>query len=157
MNILVTGVTGYIGGKLVPRLMAAGQQVTCLARKPEMLTDRKWENMAIKQGDVLDLASLRPAMENIDVAYYLIHSMAGGKDGFEERDEVAARNFGTAAREAGVQRIIYLGGLGECEKFLSPHLYSRQYAGEVLRGWVNVKSFYRHICIQGSMLEKCCA
>lgn len=133
MNIMVTGATGYIGGQLVPRLISAGHQVTCLARKPQMLNDRRWENIQIKQGDVLDLESLRPAMEKIDIAYYLIHSMAGGKQGFEERDEVAARNFGTAAREAGVQRIIYLGGLGECEKFLSPHLYSRQYAGEVLR------------------------
>jgi uncharacterized protein YbjT (DUF2867 family) len=79
--------------------------------------------------------------------------MAGGKRGFEERDEIAARNFGTAAREAGVQRIIYLGGLGECEKFLSPHLYSRQYAGEVLRlSSVPVTEFRAPIVIgSGSM------
>ena len=153
MNLLVTGATGYIGGKLVPRLITAGHQVTCLARQPQTLKDRKWENMQVKQGDVLDLTSLRPAMEKIDVAYYLIHSMAGGKRGFEERDEIAARNFGTAAQEVGVQRIIYLGGLGECEKFISPHLNSRQYAGEVLRlSGVPVTEFRAPIVIgSGSM------
>jgi uncharacterized protein YbjT (DUF2867 family) len=153
MNIFVTGATGYIGGQLVPRLISEGHQVTCLARKPQILKDRRWENIQIKQGDVLDFESLRPAMEKIDVAYYLIHSMAGGKQGFEERDEIAARNFGTAAREAGVGRIIYLGGLGECEKSISPHLNSRQHAGEVLRSsGVPVTEFRAPIIIgSGSM------
>jgi uncharacterized protein YbjT (DUF2867 family) len=153
MNILVTGATGYIGGQLVPRLSSEEHQVTCLARKPQTLKDRKWENVQIKQGDVLELASLRPTMEKIDVAYYLIHSMAGGKHGFEERDEAAARNFGTAAREAGVKRIIYLGGLGECEKSISPHLNSRQHAGDVLRlSGVPVTEFRAPIIIgAGSM------
>ncbi len=153
MNIFVTGATGYIGGQLVPRLIREGHQVTCLARKPQILKDRRWENIQIKQGDVLDLESLRPAMGKIDIAYYLIHSMAGGKQGFEERDEIAARNFGTAAREAGVGRIIYLGGLGECEKSISPHLNSRQHAGDVLRSsGVPVTEFRAPIIIgSGSM------
>ena len=153
MNIFVTGATGYIGGQLVPRLISEGHQVTCLARNPQILKDRRWENIQIIQGDVLELESLRPAMEKIDVAYYLIHSMAGGKQGFEERDEIAARNFGTAAQEAGVGRIIYLGGLGECEKSISPHLNSRQHAGDVLRSsGVPVTEFRAPIIIgSGSM------
>ena len=153
MNIFVTGATGYIGGQLVPRLISEGHQVTCLARNPQILKDRRWENIQIIQGDVLELESLRPAMEKIDVAYYLIHSMAGGKQGFEERDEIAARNFGTAACEAGVGRIIYLGGLGECEKSISPHLNSRQHAGDVLRSsGVPVTEFRAPIIIgSGSM------
>src|SRR5512139_954860 len=133
MNILVTGVTGYIGRQLVPRLTTAGHHVVCMARDPQRLIGSWWDKVEIRQGDVLDLASLDPVMQGIDVAYYLIHSMAGGKRGFIERDETAARNFSLTAREAGVQRIIYLGGLGECDKFISPHLESRQKVGDVLR------------------------
>jgi len=133
VNVLVTGATGYIGGRLVPRLTAAGQSVICLVRDPDRLSGRKWENVVVRQGDVLDRASLSPALQDIEVAYYLVHSMAEGARGFEERDDVAARNFGRAAREAGVQRIIYLGGLGAGEARLSPHLASRQHVGDVLR------------------------
>ena len=133
MNILVTGANGYIGGQLVPRLVGAGHHVICMVRNPQRLIGTKWENIEIRQGDVLDLASLGSIMQGIEVAYYLIHSMAGGAQGFEERDYIGADNFGVAAREAGLQRIIYLGGLGECEKGLSPHLESRQQVGEILR------------------------
>jgi uncharacterized protein YbjT (DUF2867 family) len=133
MNILVTGANGYIGGQLVPRLVDAGHHVICMVRNPQRLSGSKWENIEIRQGDVLDLASLGSIMQGIEVAYYLIHSMAGGAQGFEERDYIGADNFGVAAREAGLQRIIYLGGLGECEKGLSPHLESRQQVGEILR------------------------
>jgi uncharacterized protein YbjT (DUF2867 family) len=120
MNILVTGATGYIGGKLVPRLIAAGHHVVCLARDPNRLAGRKWENVAIRPGDVLDYSSLPPVLQGIEVAYYLVHSMAEGARGFEERDYVAAGNFGTAAHEAGVKRIIYLGGLGGGETSCPP-------------------------------------
>jgi uncharacterized protein YbjT (DUF2867 family) len=133
MNLLVTGATGYIGGKLIPRLIAAGHHVICMVRDPQRLIGNKWENVEIRQGDVLDLPSLVSVMQGIDVAYYLIHSMAGGAQGFEERDYRGADNFGISAKEAGIQRIIYLGGLGECEKGLSPHLESRQRVGEILR------------------------
>jgi uncharacterized protein YbjT (DUF2867 family) len=132
MKILVTGATGYIGGQLIPRL-SVQHQVVCMARNPQRLSGDKWDTVEIRQGDVLDRASLGSTMQGIDVAYYLIHAMAGGAQGFEERDYLGAENFGVAAREAGIQRIIYLGGLGECEKGLSPHLWSRQHVGEILR------------------------
>jgi uncharacterized protein YbjT (DUF2867 family) len=153
LNILVTGASGYIGGRLVPKLIAAGHRVICMVRNPQRLEGHKWENVEIRQGDVLDLASLSSVTNGIEVAYYLIHSMAGGKRGFEERDEVAARNFGTAAREAGIKRIIYLGGLGQCEKYISPHLDSRQHVGDVLRlSGVPVTEFRAPIIIgSGSM------
>jgi uncharacterized protein YbjT (DUF2867 family) len=134
VNILVTGATGYIGGRLVPRLIAAGHHVVCLARDLDRLAGRNWETVALREGDVLDYASLTPVMRGVEAAYYLVHSMAEGAGGFEERDELAAGNFRKAAREAGVQRIIYLGGLGDGEAKLSPHLASRQRVGEVLRG-----------------------
>jgi uncharacterized protein YbjT (DUF2867 family) len=133
LNILVTGATGYVGGRLVPRLLAEGHHVICLARDPDRLAGRKWENVAIRQGDVLDYASLPPVLLGVEVAYYLVHSMAEGARGFEERDDLAAANFGKAAREAGVRRIIYLGGLGAGKAQLSSHLASRQHVGDVLR------------------------
>jgi uncharacterized protein YbjT (DUF2867 family) len=153
MNILVTGTTGNIGGKLVPRLLALGHQVTCIARNAQHLDRFRWLDVRILQADVLDLDSIRKAMPEIEVAYYLIHSMAGGKRGFIERDEKAAKNFGAAAAEAGVQRIIYLGGLGQCEKFISPHLDSRQQVGDILRqSGVPVTEFRAPIVIgAGSM------
>jgi uncharacterized protein YbjT (DUF2867 family) len=153
MKILVTGATGYIGGRLIPRLIAGGHHVICMARDPGQLVGHKWENVEIRQGDVLDLASLRPVMQGLDVAYYLIHSMADGAHGFEVRDHTAADNFGVTARVAGVQRIIYLGGLGVCEKELSPHLASRQHVGDVLRAsGVPVTEFRAAVIIgSGSM------
>src|SRR4030067_666011 len=109
MNILVTGASGYIGGKLVPRLEALGHQVTCLVRNPDGLAGRRWENVRIQQADLLDPASLPPVMKDIEVAYYLVHSMANGVAGNLERDLPAARNLAAAAREAGGQGILYLG------------------------------------------------
>ncbi len=133
MRVLMTGATGYIGGRLVPRLLAAGHQVVCLARVPDKLAGRRWEGVEVRQGDVLDPATLEPALRGVAVAYYLIHSMAEGTGGFEQRDRRAAQHFGAAARAAGVQRIIYLGGLGAGGRQLSPHLASRQEVGDVLR------------------------
>ncbi|HET7252042.1 MAG TPA: SDR family oxidoreductase [Gemmatimonadales bacterium] len=133
MRVLVTGATGYVGGRLVPRLLAAGHQVVCLARVPDKLAGRRWEGVEVRQGDVLDPATLERALRGVAVAYYLIHSMAGGTGGFEQRDRRAAKNFGAAARAAGVQRIIYLGALGAGGRPLSPHLASRQEVGDVLR------------------------
>lgn len=124
--ILLTGATGYIGGRLLPLLEAAGHRVRCLARNPDYSPGRE-----VVKGDVLDPASLAPAMEGVDTAYYLIHSM-GSKKGFREQDREAARNFGAAARAAGVRRIVYLGGLGHGPD-LSEHLASRQDVGAELR------------------------
>ena len=133
MNILVTGASGYIGGRLVPRLIAAGHRVVALARDPDRLSGRSWHGVEVRQGDVLDGPSLLPALEDMEVVYYLVHSMAEGAAGFEERDHLAARNFAAAARRAGVKRIIYLGGLGGDRDQLSSHLASRQQVGDLLR------------------------
>ena len=133
MRILVTGATGYIGGRLVPRLVVAGHDVVCLARNPDRLSGRDWGAVDVRRGDVLDRASLDAAFDGIDVAYYLVHSMAEGERGFEERDRIAAKNFGDASGETGLQRIIYLGGLGVHNSDLSSHLASRQQVGDVLR------------------------
>ena len=153
MKILVTGASGYIGGRLIPRLVAGGHAVTCLVRNPEKLKFNKWENVEVRQADLLDPTSLRPVMNGVEVAYYLVHSMADGVRGYIERDHLAAEQFGSAAREAGVQRIIYLGGLGEPDKSISPHLEARQRVGDILRGsGVPVTEFRAAIVIgSGSM------
>ena len=130
--ILITGATGYIGGRLLKALEEAGNPIRCLFRRPEFLKPRVGPNTQITKADCLDPISLTPAMEGVHTAYYLVHSMAsGGK--FEEEDRRAARNFADAARDAGVRRIIYLGGLGEAEQDLSVHLRSRQEVAEILR------------------------
>ncbi len=132
-SVLVTGVTGYIGGRLVPRLLGRGVRVRCLARDASRLQGRPWlADVELVVGDVLRPESLPDAMRGVAVAYYLVHSLGGGS-GFPERDATAARNFGAAAKNAGVQRIIYLGGLGDPQKALSAHLRSRQETGDALR------------------------
>ena len=132
MTILVTGATGYIGGRLVPALLAAGHRVRCLARDPARLAGRRWvDRVEIVAGDVLHRESLDACMRGVDAAYYLVHSMGSGA-GFHERDVLAARNFGAAAAAGGVSRIIYLGGLGDSTTALSAHLRSRQETGVTL-------------------------
>jgi len=131
--ILVTGATGYVGGRLVPRLLADGYRVRCLARDLSRLQGRPWLNQVdLAQGDMLKPDSLAAAMRDVQVVYYLVHSLGSGGD-FSERDLVAARNCGHAARMAGVERIVYLGGLGDPRADLSPHLRSRQHTGDALR------------------------
>jgi uncharacterized protein YbjT (DUF2867 family) len=134
VQILVTGATGYVGGQLVPRLLAAGHRVRVLARDPARLAGRSWASaVEAMRGDVLDPASLPSALAGVDAAYYLVHSM-GSSGAFEERDVTAAANFGNAAKAAGVARVVYLGGLGDDSKErLSSHLASRQSTGERLR------------------------
>ena len=127
--ILVTGASGYVGGRLVPALEERGYRVRCLARRPEFLADRFAPDTRITRGDVLNPESLTSALDGVHTAYYLVHSMGTAGD-FEKRDRVGARNFARAARECGVRRVIYLGGLGERE--LSPHLASRQEVGDIL-------------------------
>ena len=131
--VLVTGATGYVGGRLVPRLLAAGYQVRCLVRDPARLQGRVWLNQVeLAQGDMFEPPSLVAAMRGVQTVYYLVHSLGGGSD-FSQRDLVAARNCSGAARGAGVERIIYLGGLGDSQADLSPHLRSRQETGAALR------------------------
>src|SRR5512136_1663685 len=111
-HVLVTGATGYIGGRLVPQVLEAGYCVRVLARQPYYLQGRPWlERVEVIQGDVLNPMALSAAMAGMEVAYYLIHGMSGGAD-FYQRDLLAARGFGQAARAAGLKRIIYLGGMG---------------------------------------------
>lgn len=132
-SILVTGSTGYIGGRLIPLLEAQDVHVRCLARTPEKLRLQVSDGTEIVQGDVLDAASLDQALRGIHTAYYLVHLMAGSKD-FEKEDRQAAINFSQAAVKAGVKRIIYMGGLGDSDApDLSPHLRSRQEVGKILR------------------------
>ena len=131
--VLVTGATGYVGGRLVPRLLDAGRRVRVLVRDPLRLQGRDWaERVEVATGDVLRPETLAPALAGAGVAYYLVHSMAKG-EGFHERDLAAARAFGRAAAEAGVGRIVYLGGLGDPAADLSRHLRSRQETGAALR------------------------
>jgi len=130
--ILLTGATGYIGGRLLKALEAEGRRVRCLARRPEFLQPRVAASTEVVKGDCLAPATLAPAMRGVQTAYYLVHSMGSGSD-FEAEDRRAAENFARAAREAGVERIIYLGGLGDQSAELSRHLRSRQEVGEILR------------------------
>jgi len=130
--VLLTGATGYVGGRLLKALEQRGLSVRCLARRPEFLRARVAPNTEVIQGDCLDKASLSTAMSGVDSAYYLVHSM-GSAGKFEEQDRQAARNFAEAARASGIRRIIYLGGLGEKDPSLSAHLRSRLEVADILR------------------------
>ena len=134
-NCLVTGVTGYIGGRLVPRLLDEGYNVRVLSRDADRLQGRRWiDSVEVVEADVLKPETLPAALKDIDVAYYLIHSMSGNSnENFHQRDVRAAQNFGQAAKNNNVDRIIYLGGLGNPDDELSEHLYSRQQTGKILR------------------------
>ena len=129
--VLVTGATGYVGGRLFRKLEADGRRVRCMVRRPAELASKVGPTTEVVAGDVLQPQTLPAALEGVEAAYYLVHSMGSGGD-FEAQDRVAAQNFAEAARRAGVQRLIYLGGLGHGPG-LSPHLRSRQEVGQVLR------------------------
>ena len=129
---LVTGATGYIGGRLIPRLLAEGEQLRCLVRNRLHAEGKSWADDAeVVEGDVLKPETLSELFTGVDVAYYLIHSMSS-REGFEERDKRAATNFAEAARAAGVEHIVYLGGLGNAQQTMSRHLRSRQETGKFL-------------------------
>ena len=130
--ILVTGATGYIGGRLVPRLLEAGHRVRCLARNPERLTGRRWPGVEVVKGDVSDPASLAVALHGVSQAYYLVHAMGEDAADFRGRDQRQALTFGEACAKAGVRRVVYLGGLGDPERHRSDHLASRQETGTAL-------------------------
>jgi uncharacterized protein YbjT (DUF2867 family) len=130
--ILVTGATGYVGGRVLKALERGGHPIRCLARRPAYLSSRVANGTEVVKGDCLDAASLGPALAGVGVAYYLVHSMGSNAD-FEQQDRQAAHNFGTAAQAAGVRRIVYLGGLGQADDDLSPHLRSRHETGDILR------------------------
>ncbi|GAA1029541.1 SDR family oxidoreductase [Virgisporangium ochraceum] len=131
MRVLVTGATGYVGGRLAPRLVARGHEVRCLTRSAGRLRDVPWaEDVEIVEGNVADPASLRAAMEGTDVVYYLVHSL--GRKGFEKLDRDGAANVAAAATAAGVKRIIYLGGPDPDNPQASAHLRSRHEVAEIL-------------------------
>lgn len=134
--VLVTGATGYIGGRLVPRLLEEGLRVRLLVREPRKLLARTWvdrPNLEVRVGDAADCAALRSALSGCSAAYYLIHSMIVAGADYGERDRELGRIFAAATADAGVERIIYLGGLGETGEGLSRHLASRRETEEALR------------------------
>ena len=128
--ILITGATGYIGGRLIEALASDGHRLRCMARRPAYLAAPA--GVEVVGGDCLRPETLGPALEGVHTAYYLVHSMGSAGD-FQDDDRLAAANFGTAARAAGVKKIIYVGGLGDSQHELSKHLKSRQETGAVLK------------------------
>lgn len=141
MNILLTGATGYIGGRLIPKLLEAGHNVRVLVRDASRVKGRSWSSQVqIVTGDLIDKKFIEPALEEMDVAYYLVHSMLSG-DNFEELDRIAAQNFASAAKNAKLKKIIYLGGLLPKSEKISKHLRSRAEVGEILAASVPTTEF----------------
>jgi uncharacterized protein YbjT (DUF2867 family) len=148
--IAVAGSTGYIGGLLSRRLREEGAQVRALARHPERAGELQRLGCEVCAADVLDQTTLDPALEGVDVAYYLVHSMGRGSEGdFAARDKLGARNFAAAAAARGVRRIVYLGGLGTGSK----HLDSRHATAEVLRAGEVPVSYLRAAAVIGAGSE----
>jgi uncharacterized protein YbjT (DUF2867 family) len=131
--VLLTGASGYVGGRLLSLLEQQPVILRCLARTPDKLRPLVGKSTQVVQGDVLDPESLDEALQGVHTGYYLVHLMSGSKN-FEEEDRQAATNFAQAATKSGVRRIIYLGGLGDdADPNLSPHLRSRHEVGQILR------------------------
>lgn len=134
--IAVTGATGYVGGRLAPLLLENGYRIRCFVRDPRKLDDRPWredERVEIAQSDLSNTSELAEQLAGCQSAYYLVHSMEAAGDEYARRDLQLAENFAKAAKAAGVERIVYLGGLGETEAGLSEHLRSRREVERVLR------------------------
>lgn len=148
---LIAGATGYVGGLLAEKLAGEGHDVRCMARTPEKAIGRFGDTCEVVRGDVLEPDTLGPALEGVDLAYYLVHSMGRGSDGdFVERDRRGATNFAEAARDAGVGRIVYLGGLGEGK---SDHLRSRQETADALASTGVPLTYFRAAIVIGSGSE----
>src|SRR3954466_4670189 len=154
MRVLVTGATGFVGGRLVEALVADGLEVRCMVR--DATSDRARAlaeaGRELHEGDVLDPGSLRGAGQDVDIAYYLVHSMGRGGDGdFEERERRAARAFADMARDEGVDRVAYLGGLGDQPS--SKHLRSRHETAEILGEHGPPLTYFRAAMVVGSKSE----
>lgn len=148
---LIAGATGYIGGLLADRLAEGEVPVRCMARKPDRDAQQFDDRCEVVRGDVLEPESLAEAMEGVELAYYLVHSMGrGGDDDFAERDRRGACNFAEAARDAGVERIVYLGGLGEGK---SKHLRSRHETAEGLGSTGIPLTYFRASMVVGAGSE----
>ncbi|MHC4839778.1 MAG: SDR family oxidoreductase [Planctomycetota bacterium] len=152
-KILVAGATGYVGGRLVGILEGHSYNIRALARNPRHLLDRAYNGTDVIEGDLLDPESLSGAFVGVHTAIYLVHSMGSGGN-YAELDRKAASNFLHAAEQAGVSRIIYLGGLGDCDSELSPHLASRQETGRILAsGSIQVIEFRASIVLGSGSLS----
>lgn len=139
MYILVTGATGYVGGRLIPRLLERGHQVRVFVRDPQRIAGRPWAGaVEVFTGDMLNPASVTAAVAGVDAAYYLVHAMGAGGE-FRARDLLAAAIFGSAARD--LAHVIYLGGLLPDASDISEHLRSRAEVGEILRGYCRATEF----------------
>ncbi len=146
-TVLVAGASGFIGKRLVRALLAEGFRVRAVVRTPGMQLPKEVETV---RGDMLVRASLDPVLAGVDTAYYLVHSMAGGRAGFERRDRQAVENFVAAANDAGLRRAIYLGGLGETGGGLSEHLASRLEVARTLQGGAFLTTVLRAAIIIGT-------
>lgn len=151
--IAVTGATGYVGGRLVPLLLEAGYRVRCIVREPRKLVERPWRShpsVSVEQGDLSDVGTLAQQLEGCSAAYYLVHSMESSGKAYAERDSTLAINFARGAAEARVNRIIYLGGLGELGSGLSEHLTSRREVEHALASTGVPLTVFRAAMIIGS-------
>lgn len=151
--VAVTGATGYVGGRLVPLLLDSGFRVRCIVREPKKIAERPWRSnpdLTVEQSDLSDVPNLTRQLQGCSAAYYLVHSMESSGKEYAKRDLTLAENFAAAAAAAGVQRIIYLGGLGEAGKGLSEHLSSRREVERVLASTGVQVTVFRAAMVIGS-------